>query len=59
LSIVLTGASIDCAKDSREILQRTVATPINDALKWISNKFTVVHGQQGKLHYLNLPPLQL
>jgi hypothetical protein len=45
---ILTVASIDCAKDSREISGRPVATPINDSLKWIYKRFIVVHGQQGK-----------
>jgi hypothetical protein len=41
LSVVLTVGSIDCAKDSRLILQKTIINLVNDSLGLMSNKFLV------------------
>ncbi len=44
-SIVLTVGNIDCRKETRQILEATIAKPINEALNRIFNKFFVVNYQ--------------
>jgi len=45
ISVVITVGNIDCTKETREILNKTIATPINDGLRRIVNKFFVLYCQ--------------
>ena len=42
-SVKLCLGSIDCKKDSREVLEKTFGAKLNDGLKWIFNKVIVIH----------------
>jgi len=44
-SVVITVGNIYCSKESREILEKTIAKPINESLKRIVNKFFIVYCQ--------------
>jgi hypothetical protein len=52
-SIVLTVGNIDCRKETRQILEATIAKPINEALNRIFNKFFVVN-YQGNQYLLTI-----
>jgi hypothetical protein len=53
LSVVLTVGSIDCAKDSRLILQKTIINSINECLGCMSNKFLVAFiSNQGNFKFV-------
>jgi ribosomal protein L35AE/L33A len=47
-SVVITIGNIDCKKETYEILAKTIAKPINEALKRIVGKFFVVHCNAGQ-----------
>jgi hypothetical protein len=42
-SIIMQVGHIDCAKDSRDILERTIGIPLNDSLTKVSSKKLVLH----------------
>ncbi len=53
LTVVLTVGSIDCAKDSRSILQNTIFNSINECLRHMSNKFLVAFiSNQGNFQFI-------
>ena len=45
-SYVIKNGHIDCTKDTNEIFQRTIATPINNQQSTINNQQSTINNQQ-------------
>jgi len=48
---------IDCAKDTREILERTIAQPINEGLCKVFGKVLVISRSTHSIAFLNENPV--
>jgi hypothetical protein len=42
-SVTLQVGHINCGKDTYEVLKGTIGVQLNDSLRWVVNKFAVIH----------------